>query len=351
MPDAPVLELRGAGLGYGRNRVLQDISFSLARGQVGCLLGSSGEGKTTLLRGIAGLEPLQAGAICVDGRLLSEPGRREPPERRGIGLVFQEGALFPHLNVRDNVAFGLNHGPRSRTAHRVTQLAELLGLEDLLARFPHELSGGQQQRVALARAAAPRPRLLLLDEPFANLDPALRERLVDGLSRLFREDDITALMVSHNQEDAFAMADCLGVLHDGRLLQWDTPFQVYHRPAHVYVARFVGEGCFIEGRVLNAHRVETVLGPIEDRHPHGCAPDKPVRVLIRPDDILHDDASSMTARVIAKVFRGAEFLYTLELAAGTRVYSLVPSHHDHPVGESIGIRLEIDHLVVFSAAP
>lgn len=346
MQKTPALELREAGLGYGRKQVLRNVSFSLLPGQVGCLLGSSGEGKTTLLRSIAGLESLMTGAIRVDGRLLSEPGRQEPPERRGIGLVFQEGALFPHLSVRDNIAFGL-YGS-SDANHRVMQLAELLELSELLARFPHELSGGQQQRVALARAAASRPRLLLLDEPFANLDPGLRERLVRGLGSLFREEGITALMASHNQEDAFAMADRLGVLHGGQLLQWDTPFQVYHRPANVYVAHFVGEGCLIDGRALNAYQVRTALGQIEDRHPHGRAPGTAVRVLIRPDDILHDDTSAMTAKVIAKVFRGAEFLYTLELAEGTRVYSLVPSHHDHPVGEAIGIRLEIDHLVVFA---
>lgn len=345
MQKTSALELREAGLSYGRKQVLCNVSFSLAPGQVGCLLGSSGEGKTTLLRGIAGLEPLMTGAICADGRLLSEPGRQEPPERRGIGLVFQDGALFPHLSVRDNIAFGL-YG-KSDVTHRVMQLAALLELSELLARFPHELSGGQQQRVALARAAAPQPRLLLLDEPFANLDPGLRERLMRGLGSLFREEGITVLMASHNQEDAFAMADRLGVLHGGQLLQWDTPFQVYHRPANVYVANFVGEGCLINGYVLTADQVRTPLGMIEDRHPHGHALGTAVRVFIRPDDILHDDTSAMTAKVIAKVFRGAEFLYTLELAEGTRVYSLVPSHHDHPVGEAIGIRLEIDHLVVF----
>lgn len=340
----PVLELCGVGLGYGRSPLLQEIAFRLERGQVGCLLGKSGTGKTTLLRGIAGLEPLQAGTIRAHGKLLSAPEHHTPPERRNIGLVFQEGALFPHLSVAENIAFGLT-GTNPR--QRVAQLAELLGLSALLARYPHEISGGQQQRVALARAAAPCPSLLLLDEPFANLDPALREHLAGELRRLFRQDGITALMASHNQEDAFAMADRLGVLHGGKLLQWDSPFQVYHRPADIYVADFVGEGCLIDGTVLSAHQVETALGVIEDGNPHGCAPHHSVRVLIRPDDILHDDDSTLTATVVAKVFRGAAFLYTLQLQDGPQVYSLVPSHHDHPVGEPIGIRLEIDHLVVF----
>lgn len=341
------LQLEAVAVGYGGRAVLSKLTLELGPVESGCLLGASGCGKTTLLRAIAGLEPLLAGRIRIDGEIVAEAHTGVPPERRDAGMVFQDCALFPHLDVRRNIAFGLSDWDRQRRERRVSRLAEMLNLERLLAKHPHQLSGGQQQRVALARAIAPRPRLLLLDEPFANLDIEAREYLAQHLKEQLAEEGITTLMVSHHQHEAFAMGDRVGVLHAGRLLQWDTPFELYHRPRHAYVAGFVGEGTFLPGRVVDRHCVETSLGMIEGDQPHGYADGIQVRLLLRPDDIIHDDGAKLKARVVEKIFRGAQFLYLLALDSGELIYSLVPSHHDHGIDEWIGIRLEIDHVVLF----
>jgi iron(III) transport system ATP-binding protein len=233
-------------------------------------------------------------------------------------------------------------------------MLETVGLAHAAARYPHELSGGQQQRVALARALAPEPRLLLLDEPFANLDVDLRERLGLELRQLLKAAGITALMVTHDQHEAFAIADDIGVMSDGRIQQWDSAYNLYHRPANRFVADFVGQGVFLPGVVAEDNHVLMELGRIHSPQPvrcteHGdlCPDGCRVDVLLRPDDVVHDDASPVTAEVLGKAFRGAEFLYTLRLGSGATVLSLVPSHHNHAIGERIGIRLELDHVVAF----
>ena len=221
-------------------------------------------------------------------------------------------------------------------------------MEKHTSKYPHQLSGGQQQRVALARAMAPRPGVLLLDEPFASLDIELREQLARELRSILKQDGITTIMVTHNQLEAFAMADIIGVMGEGKLRQWDTAFNLYHEPKTSYVANFIGEGVFIKGEVINSIEVKTDIGNIKGHIPHNFEKGKKVRVLIRPDDILHDDDSKVTAHVRGKAFRGAEFLYTLETQNGLYLQSLVPSHHDHPMNEPIGIKTEIDHLVIFT---
>jgi len=281
-----------------------------------------------------------------------------PPERRHIGMVFQDYALFPHLTVERNIAFGLRALPAARRAARVRELAELAGLAEVLRSYPHELSGGQQQRVALARALAPRPELLLLDEPFSNLDVALRERLSLEVREIIKASGATAVLVTHDQHEAFAMADEIGVMHEGRIVQWDSAYNLYHRPANRFVADFVGQGVFLPAKVLNSRHVEIELGTLEGDVPNacqigcdacgkGCLTD----ILLRPDDVVHDDASSLKAEVTHKAFRGAEILYTLKLASGRKVLALVPSHHNHALGERIGIRLDVDHVVAFQPEP
>jgi len=230
---------------------------------------------------------------------------------------------------------------------RVAELVGLLELEDCIEKYPHQLSGGQQQRVALARAMAPRPGILLLDEPFASLDIELREQLAGEVRAILKKEGITAILVSHNQNEAFAIADFVGVMHEGRLLQWDSAFNLYHKPDCAYVADFIGEGVFLPGTVINEFEVNTEIGTITNHTSHGMSEGTIVDVLIRPDDIIHDDSSEMTALVREKAFRGAQFLYTLELESKARVLTLVPSHHNHSFNEPIGIRLEIDHLVLF----
>ena len=351
-----LLSLRDVSLAFGAHRVVRELSLSLAPGTIGCLLGPSGCGKTTVLRAIAGFERVERGEIRLSGELVSGAGSHVAPERRRVGMVFQDHALFPHLRVAENVGFALRTVPDEERARRVGELLATIGLEGQGRRFPHELSGGQRQRVALARALAPRPRLLLLDEPFSNLDADLRERLSLEVRDILKREGMTAVLVTHDQHEAFAMADEVGVLHEGRLAQWGRPYDLYHRPATRFVADFVGEGVFVPGRVAGPREVDIELGRLPARIPEDCGPGCEacaggcrVSVLLRPDDVVHDEAAPLKAQVAAKAFRGAEFLYTLTLASGANVLSLVPSHHDHHIGESIGIRLDVDHVVVFHA--
>ena len=334
------------------------VSLGLTAGQIGVLIGPSGCGKTTLLRAVAGLEPLGGGRIRMDGRLLGNAadGTQVPPESRRIGMVFQDYALFPHLSVADNVAFGVQDLPRTERSARVQRMLELVGLSQVARRAPHQLSGGQQQRIALARALAPGPRLLLLDEPFSNLDVDLRERLAHEVRGILKETGTTALFVTHDQLEAFALGDVIGVMQRGRLEQWDDAYTLYHRPATRFVAQFIGHGVFTPARIDPARAAEaggcvhTVLGALEDLEEcplPEAYPGGNCDVLLRADDIVHDDASAVKARIERKAFRGSAFLYTLRLAGGQQLLALVPSHHDHQVGEWIGIRAEVDHVVTF----
>jgi iron(III) transport system ATP-binding protein len=346
---AASVDVRELEQAYGANRVVRGMGFALAEGRIGCLLGPSGCGKTTVLRCIAGFEPVQAGSIALSGRKVSAPGMLVPPEQRRVGMVFQDYALFPHLTVTANVGFGFGRRPTAAQRERVRTMLDLVGLAGVGDAYPHELSGGQQQRIALARALAPEPDLLLLDEPFSNLDVDLRERLSIEVRDIIKRTGTTAILVTHDQHEAFALADEIGIMHEGRIEQWDSAYNLYHRPETRFVADFVGQGVFLRGTVDGPARVVTELGELDTDAPL-LAPDGcPLDVLIRPDDIVHDDASPWRAEVAAKAFRGADFMYTLALPSGARVLSLVPSHHDHAIGERIGIRLAIDHIVGFPA--
>ena len=353
-----MLKLDQVSQAYGSREVVKNLSFNLLPGQIGCLLGPSGCGKTTVLRCIAGFEPVAAGLIAIGNETVSSPARLTPPEKRRIGMVFQDYALFPHLSVTGNIAFGLGALGKQEKQERVDELLALTGLLDTANKYPHQLSGGQQQRVALARALAPRPRLLLMDEPFSNLDVELRERLTQEVRDILRREGMTALIVTHDQNEAFALADVVGVMHEGAIQQWDSPYNLYHQPANRFVADFVGQGAFLPGLVLNNEMVEIELGVLHGVIPTDCdssrceycAHDCCVDVLLRPDDIVHDDDSLLQAEIENKAFRGADFLYTLKLPSGARVLSLVPSHHDHAIGEHIGIKLAADHVVAYRRA-
>ena len=350
-----LLELKGVGQSYSTSTVLRDISFALKPGEIGCLLGPSGCGKTTVLRAIAGFETITSGEIILDGERISMPGITLPPEKRRIGMMFQDYALFPHLSVIANINFGLHGQSRDKRKARVEELLQVVGLERSGHAFPHELSGGQQQRVALARALAPCPRLLLMDEPFSNLDAELRERLSLEVRDVLKQEGVTAIVVTHDQREAFAMSDVIGVMGEGKIQQWDTAYNLYHVPANRFIADFVGQGVLLSGKMIGTNQVEIELGILDGTIPNsqelcgiydGCA----VEVLLRPDDIVHDDTSLLLAQVEHKAFRGADILYTLRLAGGGRVLSIVPSHHNHAIGEKIGIRLEVNHVVVFAAS-
>lgn len=348
------LELKGVIQRYGKQTIVDGVDFQLEAGSIACLLGPSGCGKTTLLRCIAGFEDIAGGEICLHGEIVSSARQRISPEKRHIGMVFQDYALFPHLTVEQNVAFGLGRKTDEAASLRVRQLLATVGLHGQGDKYPHELSGGQQQRVALARALAPRPELILLDEPFSNLDVGLRERLSVEVREILKREGSTAIMVTHDQHEAFAMADEIGIMYEGRIQQWDVPYNLYHRPANRFVADFIGQGVLVTGTVGDNNSVSMELGTLVSDTPVSCSESCTtcddgcsVDILLRPDDIVHDDASRVQAEVIHKAFRGADILYTLRLNSGVEVLSLVPSHHNHALGEKIGIRLDADHVIAF----
>jgi iron(III) transport system ATP-binding protein len=346
--DKPLLTLNNISQHYGDTTVVDGLSLTLARGRIGCLLGPSGCGKTTVLRCIAGFEEVSGGQITLDGEVVSDVQGHLPPEKRRIGMVFQDYALFPHLTAEQNIGFGLNKLSRAERKQRQDELLTLIGLSDAGRLYPHQLSGGQQQRIALARALAPRPQLLLLDEPFSNLDVELRERLCHDVRDIIKREGTTALMVTHDQHEAFAVADEIAIMHRGTIQQWDSAYNLYHRPANRFVADFIGKGVFLQGVVIEGNRVETELGMLEGELHAPCSRGCVVDVLLRPDDIVHDDHSPQTAIVIDKAFQGSSILYTLQLPSGTPILALVPSHHDHTIGQAIGIRLATDHVIAFN---
>lgn len=344
-----LLEVKDLSAGYRGKPVLEEISFHVRPGSIACLLGPSGCGKTTLLRAVAGFEPVMAGDIRVGGQCLSRVGATMAPEQRGIGMVFQELALFPHLSVEGNIAFGLRNKSGAERRRVVAELLDVVGLGGLGARFVHELSGGQQQRIALARALAPNPRVVLLDEPFSSLDADMRERIGQEVCKILVEREVTTLLVTHDQDQAFALADQIGVMNNGRLLQWDTAYNLYHEPANRFIADFIGQGVFLRGTLRTADSVDTELGVIRGNRAYGWPVGSEVEVLLRPDDILPDADSDMQATVVARAFKGAEILYSLHLETGATVLSLFPSHLDHEEGARVGIRVAADHLVAFPA--
>lgn len=342
-----IVELKNVQKSYADSVIIKDLSLELREGEIGCLLGSSGCGKTTILRTIAGFEEISAGTITINGAVVSSADTLISPNDRRIGVVFQDYALFPHLDVYSNIAFGLHKKKKAEQDAIIQEILGVVGLVDVASKYPHELSGGQQQRVALARALAPRPALLLMDEPFSNLDITLRERLSIEVREILKEYGMSAIMVTHNQHEAFAMGDRIGMIHNGDLLQWDTAYNLYHRPVNQQVADFVGEGVLLPGRVVNERVVETGLGNLEGDFHYPCKNGCPANVLIRPEDVIHNDDSPFRAKIVKKNFRGANILYTLLLNNGDQVLSLVPSHHNHRLGQEIGITHEVEDLILF----
>ncbi|THF67406.1 ABC transporter ATP-binding protein [Pseudothauera nasutitermitis] len=333
---------------------VDDVSLGLNAGEIGVLVGPSGCGKTTLLRTVAGLEEASAGRIALQGETISSRQKHKPVAQRRIGMVFQDYALFPHLDVSGNVAFGIHDMPVAERNARVAEVLARVGLDGLQARYPHELSGGQQQRVALARALAPRPRLLLLDEPFSNLDAELRERLAHEMRTIFKAAGVTVLFVTHDQMEAFAIGDVVGVMNRGRLHQWADVHTVYHRPATRFVARFIGDGVFIPARFEprdEGAAMRTPLGllraasgsPLAEFQGAGQC-----QVLLRAHDIVYDETSPVRARLVRKSFQGAWFLCTLQLSSGDLVLAYLPSYLEHAVGDWVGIRPQVRHLAAFA---
>lgn len=342
-----LLEIDSVSMRYDSVEVLHQVSMRLERGQVGCLLGPSGCGKSTLLRAIAGFESIVGGEIRMQGHVLTDSLHRVAPQLRQIGMVFQDIALFPHLTMRQNIAFGISEFSKKQQDARVDELLELVGLAGIEDRYPASLSGGQQQRVALARALAPKPALLLMDEPFSGLDATLKETLVPDIRRILVQEGITALVVTHDQMEAFALSDTVAIMNHGIIEQVDSPYQIYHQPKTRFVADFIGQGYFLSAEILNETQVNTDLGVLDCNESHGYSEGTLVDVLVRPDDVLHDDESNFYGVIISKHFKGTFFQYQVTLSNGQKLLCLASSHHNHALGERIGIKLDLDHLMLF----
>jgi iron(III) transport system ATP-binding protein len=327
------VSLRGVSKSFGALRAVREVSLEIERGELMAVLGPSGCGKTTLLRTIAGFERPDAGSVVVGDEVVAGSGRFVPPERRRIGMVFQDYALFPHLTVRANVAFGLAARPRDERDPVTLRTLELVGLQHKADRYPDELSGGERQRVALARAMAPGPALVLLDEPFSSLDASLRAGLRREVELILRDAEATALLVTHDQEEALSLADRLAVMREGRIVQVGAPEEVYVRPASRWAAQFVGEVNVLSG-VAHGRGVETELGVFDLRAPASGS----VHVAVRPEQLELRADHDGNAEVVAREFRGHDVLYRLRHEAGRVVLVQLPSLELHEVGARVFVR-------------
>ena len=336
------------GDGKDSSRILSNINFDLEESEIGCILGPSGCGKTSLLRAIAGFENLISGTILKDGVCISNNLENTSIQNRKMGMVFQDYALFPNMDIKSNIAFGLKDKTKVDKEARVNYLLDLVNLNKYKDKYPHELSGGEQQRVALIRALAPSPEILLLDEPFSNIDADIKEGLVSDVRDLLKELSITSIIVTHDQYEAFNIADKVAIMNNGKVEQIGNAYDIYHKPINKFVADFIGLGVFVPITKNKDENLETPLGLLDTTKFQDCEiHSKNLQMLLRPDDIIHNDESSTKAVVIEKQFRGAEFLYKLLYNDKYPLLCYAPSHHNHKIGESIGIELEIEHYVIF----
>ena len=330
---------------FGPREILRGVSLEVARGEILCLLGPSGDGKTTLLRLIAGLEPLQHGRIELDGDLLAAPGREAPPEDRHVGFVFQDYALFPHLTVGDNVGFGLRRASRADRDRMVVEALERVGLAGHVASWPHQLSGGQQQRVALARALAPKPQVLLLDEAFASLDTRLREQVRDDTLRILQQAAIPALIVTHDAEEAMFMADRIALIREGRVAQLGTPEELYLHPADAFVAGFLGEVNRIPARIRNG-AATCALGAVPARG----VPDGPAELLLRPEGLrILPAGEGVAAEVQSCRLLGAHTRAWLTVDGALELHARLPPGQQLIRGQRVGLGLDPERAFAFPA--
>jgi iron(III) transport system ATP-binding protein len=338
-PVHPILSIENLQCRYGEQVVIESVSFALQAGEIACLLGPSGCGKTTLLHAIAGFQPVVAGNIQLSGEVISSPKVKVPAEQRKIGVVFQDYALFPHLTVEQNIAFGIQSMPKGQRQSRTQSLLQLVRLKGFGQQYPHQLSGGQQQRVALARALAPRPKLLLLDEPFSNLDTELRRSLAAEVRHILREEKIPAIIVTHDRHEAFIAGDKLGVLSQGQLQQWDSPQDTYQKPKNLAVARIVSEGNIISGTVLGNDLISTPLGEVNMPTAAYESGDR-LELFVRSEDIAAGEhPSAVMAQVVEKNFLGNQVSYRFQLAEGETVEAALNTNVQAAPGDKLPLRL------------
>ena len=341
------LEIEDISLSIEGTLILDNLSLSIGEHEIISLIGPSASGKSSLLRIIAGFENIDSGKIKLNGLIVDDRSTVVQPQNRNIGIIFQDLALFPHLSCKDNILFGITNHSATHKNQRLERLCNLLDIASIIDKYPHEISGGQQQRIAIARALAPGPEILLLDEPFSALDEELKETLIHDVKNLLQEEKITTIMITHNIKEAFQLSDKIAFLDSKKIIQFDTAYNLYHKPYTKEIANFCGIGSFINGTVTDANHVSTILGDLfGDTSKFKIGSN--VSVMIRPDDIIHDDDSAQSAKVLEKVFFGSDFLYKLELSEGEKIFCYTPSHHNHTINEIIGIKPVIDHLILFN---
>jgi iron(III) transport system ATP-binding protein len=334
----------GVTKSFGDVVAVHDSDLCVERGEFVALLGPSGCGKTTLLRLIAGFEQPDAGEIAIEDRPVAGAGNWVPPERRRVGMVFQDYALFPHLSVAENVGFGV---PRRDRAARIREVLQVVGLTGYELRYPHELSGGQQQRVALARALAPQPSVVLLDEPWSNIDPLLRATMRDELAAILRAIDVTVLFVTHDREEAFSLADRIALMRDGKVIQSGSAEEVYFSPADRWAAEFVGAGNFVEGALADG-LVETLVGRFPVVNANGSTR---VEVLIRPELLELQADPAGPGEVVAREFRGHDVFYKVRLLDGATLVSHRPSTEVVALGARVSLRPHDRPVTVYERVP
>jgi iron(III) transport system ATP-binding protein len=340
------LNLQSVKISLDSKVILDDVNLKIDTGEIVSLMGSSASGKTSLIRSIAGFHNISSGVIQIDGQIVDDSIRRSDVAMRNVGVIFQDLALFPHLTVRENICFGLNNIDNTQQHNRAKKLENLLSIENITNRYPNQISGGQQQRVAIARAIAPKPNLLLLDEPFSALDYELKDSLMNDIMKLIKSENITAILITHSAEEAFKMSDKIAFISNNTITQFANPYDIYHRPVSKEIANFFGISSYIEAKITDSSHINCILGDFVGMVDQYNKDDK-LDLLIRPDDIIHDDDSLFSAKVTEKTFRGSDFLYELELKDGQKIFCYAPSHHNHQVNEVIGIKLDLDHLVIF----
>ena len=340
------LNLQSVKIALDSKVILDDVNLKIDTGEIVSLMGSSASGKTSLIRSIAGFHNISSGVIQIDGQIVDDSIRRSDVAMRNVGVIFQDLALFPHLTVRENICFGLNNIDSTQQQNRAKKLEGLLSIENITNRYPNQISGGQQQRVAIARAIAPKPNLLLLDEPFSALDYELKDNLMNDIMKLIKSENITAILITHSAEEAFKMSDKIAFISNNTITQFANPYDMYHKPMSKEIANFFGISSYIKAKITDSSHINCILGDFVGMVDQFNKDDK-VDLLIRPDDIIHDDDSLFSAKVTEKTFRGSDFLYELELKDGQKIFCYAPSHHNHQVNEVIGIKLDLDHLVIF----
>ena len=347
------LEIENATFAASKKNKVNNVSLTIKKeGEILCLLGPSGIGKTTMLRTIAGLQNLQSGKIKLKEKIISSEDYNLEPEKRNIALCFQDNSLFPHYNVLDNINIGSKRNKNSKFPYSDNDLIKILHLEGLKEKYPHEISAGEAQRVSLARSLMSKPDLLLLDEPFSNIDQSLKDELQKRIKDLLKESNVTTIAVTHDSYEAFYLADKCGIILNQSLKQFDIPYNIYHYPNSVNVVKFLNRGILIDAEVTGNDTLKNLeLGTIKGKFVKKQSIGSSVKLLIQPEDLEHDDKSKLILEVVDRKFRGTNFIYTLRTKGNQNIPVFVHSHHEHQhkIKDKFGIKtpIYVDHLVCF----